>query len=145
MQGKTLFVRIPSAEFQDICEKYTDLIQEAIDNLGLEIDTVIFTTPQQDPTAPRMREDGGFAPLPSHSANAPQARRPHTGATPSAGAGALRLVHGRAAEFALQFDNFVIGNGNQFARQRHRRSRSGLRRPTIRSSCMAAWAWARPT
>ena len=33
IQGKTLYVRIPSAEFQDVCEKYTDLIQEAIDNL----------------------------------------------------------------------------------------------------------------
>ena len=58
--GRTLYVRIPSAEFQDVCEKYTDLIQEAVDNLGLEIETVTFTTPQQDPSAPRVREDGGL-------------------------------------------------------------------------------------
>ena len=34
IQGKTLYVRIPSTEFQDVCEKYAGLIQEAIDNLG---------------------------------------------------------------------------------------------------------------
>src|SRR6201996_9732459 len=76
IQGKTLYVRIPSAEFQDVCEKYVDLIQEAIDNLGLEIEAVTFTTPQQEPSAPRVREDGGFAPVPSHNSNAPSARRP---------------------------------------------------------------------
>ena len=75
IQGKTLYVRIPAAEFQDVCEKYTDLIQEAIDNLGLDIETVTFTTPQQDPSAPRVREDGGFAPVPSHNSNAPHTRR----------------------------------------------------------------------
>src|SRR6201998_4190132 len=37
VQGKTLYVRIPTAEFQDVCERYTDLIQEAIDNLGLGV------------------------------------------------------------------------------------------------------------
>ena len=53
LAGKTLYVRIPSADFQHIGDRYADLIQEAIDNLGLEIETVTFTTPQQDPTAPR--------------------------------------------------------------------------------------------
>jgi chromosomal replication initiator protein len=47
--GKTLYVRIPSAEFQHLGEKYADLIQEAIDNLALDIDTVIFTTPGAGP------------------------------------------------------------------------------------------------
>src|ERR1039458_2513809 len=65
--GKTLYVRIPSAEFQHLGEKYADLIQEAIDNLALDIDTVTFTTPAQDPSAPRVREDGGFAPVSSRS------------------------------------------------------------------------------
>src|ERR1700712_545521 len=72
LAGRTLFVRIPSTEFQHVSDRYADLIQEAIDNLGLEIDTVTFTTPQQDPTTPKVREDGGFAPLPSHSPNAPR-------------------------------------------------------------------------
>src|ERR1700678_2320788 len=56
--GKTLYVRIPSPEVQHLGEKYADLIQEAIDNLALDIDPVTFTTPQQDPSAPRVREDG---------------------------------------------------------------------------------------
>src|SRR5271154_5145411 len=69
LAGKTLYVRIPSADFQHLGEKYADLIQEAIENLGLDVESVAFTTPQQDPTTPRLREDGGFAPLPSHSPN----------------------------------------------------------------------------
>src|ERR1700722_13146491 len=71
LAGKTLFVRIPSTDFTHIGDRYADLIQEAIDNLGLDIENVTFTTPQQDPTAPKVREDGGFAPLPGHSPNAP--------------------------------------------------------------------------
>ena len=39
--GDTLFVRIPSTEFQHIGDRYADLIQEAIENLGLEIETVV--------------------------------------------------------------------------------------------------------
>src|SRR5690242_18223462 len=82
LQGKTLHVRIPSSEFQDVCEKYTDLIQEAIDNLGLEIESVVFTTPQQETPGARVREDGGFPPVPSHALNAPAARRPAVPAVP---------------------------------------------------------------
>jgi chromosomal replication initiator protein len=73
--GKTLYVRIPSAEFQHLGEKYADLIQEAIDNLALDIESVVFTTPAQDPSAPRVREDGGFAPVSTHNSNAPLSRR----------------------------------------------------------------------
>src|ERR1700748_3161564 len=72
LEGKKLFVRIPSTDFQHIGDRYADLIQEAIDNLGLDVETVTFTTPEQDPRAPKVREDGGFAPLPSHSPNAPR-------------------------------------------------------------------------
>src|ERR1039458_316995 len=81
--GKTLYVRIPSAEFQHLGEKYADLIQEAIDNLALDIDTVTFTTPAQDPSAPRVREDGGFAPVSSHNSNAPHSRRSSGPAAPA--------------------------------------------------------------
>jgi chromosomal replication initiation ATPase DnaA len=31
-----LFVRIPTAEFRHVSDKYADLIQEAVDNLGSE-------------------------------------------------------------------------------------------------------------
>src|ERR1700749_4151501 len=75
LSGKTLYVRIPSAEFQHIGDRYADLIQEAIDNLGLEIDSVQFQTPQQEPAAARVRQDGGFAPQPAHSLSAPRAGR----------------------------------------------------------------------
>src|SRR2546430_2823827 len=34
--GGILFVRVPTAEFRHVGDKYADLIQEAIDNLGLE-------------------------------------------------------------------------------------------------------------
>ncbi len=72
LEGKKLFVRIPSTDFQHIGDRYADLIQEAIDNLGLDVETVTFTTPEQDPRTPKVREDGGFAPVPSHSQNAPR-------------------------------------------------------------------------
>jgi chromosomal replication initiator protein len=114
IQGKTLYVRIPSAEFQNVCEKYSDLIREAVDNLGLDIDTVNFTTPQQDPTAPRVREDGGFAPVPSHNSNAPHSRRP---ANSAPAAEQSRFDWNTASQLnpRYQFDAFVIGGGNQFA------------------------------
>src|SRR3984957_6109941 len=75
LEGKKLFVRIPSTDFQHIGDRYADLIQEAIDNLGLDVESVAFTTPEQDPRAPKVREDGGFAPVPSHSQNAPRQGR----------------------------------------------------------------------
>ena len=34
--GLILFVRVPTAEFRHVGDKYADLIQEALDNLGLE-------------------------------------------------------------------------------------------------------------
>jgi chromosomal replication initiator protein len=124
LAGKTLYVRIPSADFQHIGDRYADLIQEAIDNLGLEIESVTFTTPQQDPTAPKLREDGGFAPLPSHSPNAPNSGH---GNKLSRGNGAA-LPQGPQPEQSrfdwsaasqlnprYMFDGFVIGSGNQFA------------------------------
>lgn len=113
--GKTLFVRIPAPEFQGVCEKYTDLIQEAIDTLGLDIDTVTFTTPAQDPTAPRVREDGGFAPVPSHNSNAPHPRRGPGPSAPSAEQARFDWNTAAQLNSRYQFDTFVIGSGNQFA------------------------------
>ena len=42
--GRTLYVRVPSKEFQHIGDKYGDLIQEAIDLQSLEFDDVCFVT-----------------------------------------------------------------------------------------------------
>jgi chromosomal replication initiator protein len=128
--GKTLYVRIPSAQFEHIGDKYGQLIEEAIEKLEFEIDSVVFETPQQDPSAPRVREDGGFAPVPSHSANAP---RNGTGnqnghANPAGSGSKLPPVAPVGREQATfdwhtasqlnpryQFDGFVAGSGNQFA------------------------------
>jgi chromosomal replication initiator protein len=115
--GRKLYVRIPSAEFQHLGEKYADLIQEAIDNLALDIDTVVFATPAQDPSAPRVREDGGFAPVSAHNSNAPLSRRSN-GAVPTAPLPEqARFDWSTASQLnpRYQFDSFVIGAGNQFA------------------------------
>jgi chromosomal replication initiator protein len=115
---KTLYVRIPSAQFEHIGDKYADLIEEAIEKLSLDIDSVEFETPAQDPNAQRVREDGGFAPLPSHSANAPRSGasngRP---ASPVVGTEQARFDWNSASQLnpRYQFDGFVAGPGNQFA------------------------------
>ena len=124
--GKTLFVRIPSAQFEHIGDKYGQLIEEAIEKLGFEIDAVQFEAPPQDPPAPRVREDGGFAPMPSHAANPAAPTRPNGAATrpapaPAAPAGIgaeqARFDWNTAATLnpRYMFDAFVIGSGNQFA------------------------------
>jgi chromosomal replication initiator protein len=123
LAGDTLFVRIPSAEFQHIGDRYADLIHEAIENLGLEIQNVVFQTPAQDPNAVRareLREDGGFPAVPSHSQNAPAPARSGRGAAPNSSAGAAeqsRFDWSAASQLnpKYQFDAFVIGSGNQFA------------------------------
>jgi chromosomal replication initiator protein len=116
---KTLYVRIPSAQFEHIGDKYADLIEEAIEKLSLDIDSVEFETPQQDPNAQRVREDGGFAPLPSHSANAPRSGASTNGrpAQPVAGTEQARFDWNSASQLnpRYQFDGFVGGAGNQFA------------------------------
>src|SRR6202789_242691 len=115
--GKTMYVRIPSADFQPVVDRYSDLIQEAIDNLGLEIEEVIFQAPALD-AARAVREDGGFAPQPSHSANAPRnGRQPSSSAGPGVGPEQARFDWTTASQLNLryQFDTFVIGSGNQFA------------------------------
>jgi chromosomal replication initiator protein len=115
--GKTLYVRIPSEEFQHLGEKYADLIQEAIDNLALDIDTVTFTTPAQDPSAVRVREDGGFAPVSTHNSNAPTTRRTNGAAATAPTPEQSRFDWNTASQLnpRYQFDAFVIGSGNQFA------------------------------
>ena len=109
--GRTLYVRIPSEEFQHIGERYADLIGEAIDVLGLELDQVLFQVPPAEPSVVRTREDGGFAPQSSHSQNAPR----RTGAP--AGPEQARFDWNTAAQLnpRYQFDGFVTGSGNQFA------------------------------
>ncbi|HET7104848.1 MAG TPA: chromosomal replication initiator protein DnaA [Terracidiphilus sp.] len=110
--GRTMYVRVPSPEFQHIGEKYGDLIQEAIDLQSLAYDDVVFVTASEDPSIPPQRKDGGFGPLPAHSPSAPpSARNPRTPEQ-------ARFDWSTAAQLnpRYTFDAFVIGNGNQFAR-----------------------------
>jgi chromosomal replication initiator protein len=109
--GRTLYVRVPSPEFPHIGDKYGDLIQEAIDLQALEFDDVVFVTANDDPSVPPQRKDGGFGPVPAHAPSAPAAQ-PHR--VPEQ----ARFDWSTAAQLNSRytFDNFVIGNGNQFAR-----------------------------
>jgi chromosomal replication initiator protein len=110
--GRTLYVRVPSPEFQHIGDKYGDLIQEAIDIQALDLDDVSFVTAEDDPSIPPHRKDGGFAPVPAHAATAPRpapaARNPEQ----------ARFDWSTAAQLnpRYTFEAFVMGSGNQFAR-----------------------------
>src|SRR3989449_5161548 len=100
-----LFVRVPTAEFRTVGDKYADLIQEAIDNLGLEYQDVKFVTPDDDPAATPVRHDGGLSNL---SVVSPSATGPISqGRFDWDGAAQLNPRY--------TFDAFVIGSGNQFA------------------------------
>ncbi len=134
IQGKTLVVRVPHVEFQHIGERYGDLIQEALDTLGMDFDEVSFLTPEEDPmVAPapaRMREDTGFPPAPAHGAGVPthpptarpgaiaQAGTPAQPAQTAGGPQQGRFDWNSAAQLnpRYTFDGFVTGSGNQFAR-----------------------------
>ena len=109
--GRTLYVRVPSPEFQHIGDKYGDLIQEAIDLQSLEFDDVSFVTAEEDPSIPPQRRDGGFGPVPSHAPTAPPP-------PPRPNPQQERFDWSTAAQLNQRytFDGFVIGNGNQFAR-----------------------------
>jgi len=107
--GRTLYVRVPSPEFQHIGDKYGDLIQEAIDLQSLEFDDVSFVTAEEDPSIPPRRPDGGVGPLSTHTPSAPPPSRTPVQTT---------IDWWSAAQLnpRYTFDAFVIGNGNQFAR-----------------------------
>jgi chromosomal replication initiator protein len=103
--GGILFIRVPTVEFRHVGDKYADLIQEAIDNLGLEYQDVKFVTPDDDPAATPVRHDGGLGSL-SVVAN-----------TAAASGAQGRFDWDGAAQLnpRYTFDAFVIGSGNQFA------------------------------
>src|ERR1700757_3917817 len=106
--GGILFVRVPTVEFRHVGDKYADLIQEAIDNLGLDYADVKFVTPDDDPAATPLRHDGGLSPMITSNASMSM------GAAAAAQApfdwdGAAQLTP------RYTFDAFVIGSGNQFA------------------------------
>jgi chromosomal replication initiator protein len=70
-----LFVRVPTAEFRHVGDKYADLIQEALDNLGLGYEDVQFVTQEDDPAQTPVRHDGGLsAHVPAQAINPQQSR-----------------------------------------------------------------------
>jgi chromosomal replication initiator protein len=100
--GGTLFVRVPSPEFcHQVGDKYADLIQEALDNLGLDYQEVKFVPQGDDPAATPLRHDGGLSPYAVPPSRPSQARFDWDGAA---------QLNPR-----YTFDAFVIGSGNQFA------------------------------
>jgi chromosomal replication initiator protein len=103
-----LFVRVPTAEFSHVGDKYADLIQEAIDNLGLDYKDVKFVTSEDDPSNTPIRHNGGLS---LHGASGPTP--PATGLLPTQ----ARFDWDSAAQLnpRYTFDAFVIGSGNQFA------------------------------
>ena len=103
--NNVLFVRVPNAEFRNVGDKYADLIQEAVDNLGLGYNDVKFITTEDDPSNTPIRHDGGLSVA---AAAAPQA---------VAGPAQGRFDWDSAAQLnpRYTFDAFVIGSGNQFA------------------------------
>ena len=103
-KGSVLFVRVPTTEFRHVGDKYADLIQEALDNLGLEYQEVQFVTPEDDPAATPVRHDGGLS---AHAAAAAVPIHPSQSRFDWDGAAQLNPRY--------TFDAFVIGNGNQFA------------------------------
>src|ERR1700756_471593 len=106
--GGVLFVRVPTVEFRHVGDKYADLIQEAIDNLGLEYADVKFVTPEDDPASTPLRHDGGLSVIATSA--------PTSGGSAAAAAQA-RFDWDGAAQLnpRYTFDAFVIGSGNQFA------------------------------
>ncbi|MGA9526707.1 MAG: chromosomal replication initiator protein DnaA [Terriglobales bacterium] len=98
-----LFVRVPTAEFRQVGDKYADLIQEAVDNLGLGYNEVKFVTAEDDPSNTPIRHNGGLSAMGTSAQ--------FTGSSQG------RFDWDSAAQLnpRYTFDAFVIGSGNQFA------------------------------
>ncbi len=113
-RGNILVVRVPTAEFRQIGDRYGDLIREAIEKLELKFEDVEFVTAEDEPSNTAVRHDGGFAPSPAAA-----------GARPAQ----ARFDWDSAAQLnpKYTFDAFVIGAANQFA---HAAARAVAERPS---------------
>jgi chromosomal replication initiator protein len=120
--NKVLFVRVPTAEFRQVGDKYADLIQEALDNLNLGYEDVKFVTAEDDPSNTPIRHNGGLS---ATACNVNSGSSPSGSPNPGAGPQSVSPLHPAQGRFdwdsAAQlnprytFDAFVIGSGNQFA------------------------------
>ena len=98
--GGVLFVRVETEEARRQNDKYVDLIQEALDTLGLDYQDVQFVT-DEGPAATPVRHNGGLSPQSVPALHPAQSRFDWDGAA---------QLNPR-----YTFDAFVIGSGNQFA------------------------------
>ncbi len=144
--GNVLVVRVPTAKFQGIGDRYADLIAEAIDALRLPYERVDFILPEPEAAPAPVNEEEKFPPSTAHGsrgyANAGgPARMGNAGARAEGGsegggvslqAAAAQAAPGTQAGSPQQgrfdwntaaqlnprytFDAFVGGSGNQFAR-----------------------------
>jgi chromosomal replication initiator protein len=95
-----LFVSVPTADFRDVGDKYSDLIQEAMDKLALGYEDVEFVTAEHDPL------------------NTPVLHGVENKQVPmSAGVSFVPFEWDSSTMLnpRFTFDSFVIGSGNQFA------------------------------
>ena len=114
--GRVIFVRVPTPDFRHISDKYGDLIQEAIDNLGMEYEEVEFVPVEAETNAAPVRPATANPPAPSavpSTGNFTQSHFDFDGAT--------------QLNPKYTFDAFVIGSGNQFA---HAAARAVAERPS---------------
>jgi chromosomal replication initiator protein len=113
IDGRVLVVSVPTREFEHIGERYNDVILEAVDQLNVEVDEVLFEAVQQEAPPPRVRQDGGFGPQSARTPMPGRNRLPN-----GVGGQQGRFDWDTAAQLnpRYTFDAFVIGNGNQFAR-----------------------------
>jgi chromosomal replication initiator protein len=122
LNGRALFVRIPSTDFQHVGDRYADLISEAIDKLELDLDDVQFVTLENDPSVPQrpreVREDGGFPPASAHTSNTVRPSNQRNAPPTNGGGQQQRFDWNTASQLnpRYNFDGFVSGAGNQFAR-----------------------------
>jgi chromosomal replication initiator protein len=122
LNGRALFVRIPSTDFQHVGDRYADLISEAIDKLELDLDDVQFVTLENDPSVPQrpreVREDGGFPPASAHASNTARPSNQRNAPPTNGGGQQQRFDWNTASQLnpRYNFEGFVSGAGNQFAR-----------------------------
>ncbi len=117
-QGSVLFVRVPTPDFcHNIGERYSDLINEAIDDLGLEFQDVEFVTDQEKQNAAQKARSED-----AHDENGSEVPTPGI-------VRQQRFDWDGAAQLnpKYTFDGFVIGAGNQFA---HAAARAVAERPS---------------
>ncbi len=112
-----IFVRVPTPDFRHIGDKYGDLIQEALENLGMSFEDVEFVAAEPEPPAPKPAAHtvggNGQAAAPALAPSAAQVRFDFDGAA--------------QLNPKYTFDYFVVGAANQFA---HAAARAVAEKPS---------------